>query len=164
MGAGSAGKCEYGGKWRWVKYWACLGLLTHSMEQSSSWEADQPSQLVKKFPAFYETRRKWVFMTVVTQLYSGEPWKQLHVSAPNWVGHHQVEHKKNNRENHTMQHATYITQLGAETCSCFQGSAEYSYVTTVMNTHFLPALIHTTGMTPLKFGLPYFTILRPVLA
>jgi hypothetical protein len=25
------------------------------------------------------------------------------------VGHHQIENKKNNRENHTMQHVTYIT-------------------------------------------------------
>ena len=29
-------------------------LLTYSMEQSPSWEADQSSQLVKKFPAFME--------------------------------------------------------------------------------------------------------------
>jgi hypothetical protein len=27
------------------------------MEQSPSWEADQSSQLTKKFPAFYGTRR-----------------------------------------------------------------------------------------------------------
>jgi hypothetical protein len=52
--------------------------------------------------------KKLVFMTVVTQLYLVKPWKQLHVSAPNWVCHHQVENKKNNRENHTMQHVTYI--------------------------------------------------------
>jgi hypothetical protein len=32
------------------------------MEQSPSWEADQFSQLTKKFPAFYETRR---FFTVL---------------------------------------------------------------------------------------------------
>jgi hypothetical protein len=31
--------------------------ITYSMEQSPSWEADQSSQLVKKFPAFYGTRR-----------------------------------------------------------------------------------------------------------
>jgi hypothetical protein len=37
--------------------------LTHSMEQSPSWEADQFSQLTKKFPAFYGTRR---FFTVLT--------------------------------------------------------------------------------------------------
>jgi hypothetical protein len=33
------------------------------MEQSPSWEADQLSQLTKKFPAFYGTRR---FFTVLT--------------------------------------------------------------------------------------------------
>jgi hypothetical protein len=33
------------------------------MEQSPSWEADQFSQLTKKFPAFYETRG---FFTVLT--------------------------------------------------------------------------------------------------
>jgi hypothetical protein len=38
-------------------------LLTYSMEQSPSWEADQFSQLTKKFPAFYRTRR---FFTVLT--------------------------------------------------------------------------------------------------
>jgi hypothetical protein len=38
-------------------------LLTYSMEQSPSWEADQFSQLAKKFPAFYGTRR---FFTVLT--------------------------------------------------------------------------------------------------
>jgi hypothetical protein len=38
-------------------------LLTYSMEQSPSWEADQSSQLPKKFPAFYGTRR---FFTVLT--------------------------------------------------------------------------------------------------
>jgi hypothetical protein len=32
----------------------------------------------------------------------------------------------------------WLTQLGAKTCSCFQGS------------HFLPASDHTTGMMPLK--------------
>jgi hypothetical protein len=37
--------------------------VTYSMEQSHSWEADQSSQLVKKFPAFYGTRR---FFTVLT--------------------------------------------------------------------------------------------------
>jgi hypothetical protein len=31
------------------------------------------------------------------------------------------------------------TQLGAKTCSCFQGFPKYSCVTTVINTHFLPA-------------------------
>jgi hypothetical protein len=35
----------------------------YSMEQSPSWEADQSSQLTKKFPAFYGTRR---FFTVLT--------------------------------------------------------------------------------------------------
>jgi hypothetical protein len=45
--------CEY-----WMTNW-----LTHSMEQSPSWEADQSLQLVKKFPAFYGTRR---FVTVLT--------------------------------------------------------------------------------------------------
>jgi hypothetical protein len=38
------------------------------------------------------------------------------------VGHHQVKHKKNNRENHKMQYVTYITfgrgERG-ETRSCF---------------------------------------------
>jgi hypothetical protein len=33
------------------------------MEQSPAWEADQLSQLTKKFPAFYGTRR---FFTVLT--------------------------------------------------------------------------------------------------
>jgi hypothetical protein len=33
------------------------------MEQSPSWEADQSSQLVKKFPAFYGTQK---FFTVLT--------------------------------------------------------------------------------------------------
>jgi hypothetical protein len=37
--------------------------LTYSMEQSPSWEADQFSQLTKKFPAFYGTRR---FFNVLT--------------------------------------------------------------------------------------------------
>jgi hypothetical protein len=41
----------------------CSHLLTYSMEQSPSWEADQFSQLTKKFLAFYETRR---FFTVLT--------------------------------------------------------------------------------------------------
>jgi hypothetical protein len=43
---------------------ACNGtyLLTYSMEQSP-WEADQFSQLTKKFPALYGTRR---FFTVLT--------------------------------------------------------------------------------------------------
>jgi hypothetical protein len=36
---------------------------TYSMEQSPSWEADQSSQLVKKFPAHYGIRR---FFTVLT--------------------------------------------------------------------------------------------------
>jgi hypothetical protein len=38
-------------------------LLTYSMEQSPSWEADQFSQLTKKFPTFYGTRG---FFTVLT--------------------------------------------------------------------------------------------------
>jgi hypothetical protein len=38
-------------------------LLTYSMEQCPSWEADQSSHLTKKFPAFYGTRR---FFTVLT--------------------------------------------------------------------------------------------------
>jgi hypothetical protein len=37
--------------------------ITYSMQQSPSWEADQSSQLTKKFPAFYGTRR---FFTVLT--------------------------------------------------------------------------------------------------
>jgi hypothetical protein len=37
-------------------------LLTYSMDQSPSWEADQFSQLTKKFPAFYGT---WRFFTVL---------------------------------------------------------------------------------------------------
>jgi hypothetical protein len=41
----------------------CRSLLTCSMEQSLSWEADQSSQLTKKFPAFYGTRS---FFTVLT--------------------------------------------------------------------------------------------------
>jgi hypothetical protein len=57
---------------------------------------------------WFKAGRKWVFMTVVTQLYLGKPWNQVHVSTPNWVGHHQVENKKNNRENHTTQHVTYV--------------------------------------------------------
>jgi hypothetical protein len=38
-------------------------LLTYSMEQSPSWEADQSSQLTKKFPAFYGTRRYFTVLT-----------------------------------------------------------------------------------------------------
>jgi hypothetical protein len=33
----------------------CSHINTYSMEQSPSWEADQFSQLTKKFPAFYGT-------------------------------------------------------------------------------------------------------------
>jgi hypothetical protein len=43
--------------------WKGCILLTYSMEQSPSWEADQSSQLTKKFPAFYGT---WRFYTVLT--------------------------------------------------------------------------------------------------
>jgi hypothetical protein len=78
---------------------------------------------------WFKAGRKWVFMTVVTQLYLGKTWKQLHVSAPNWVGHYQVENKKT---------WWWPTQLGAETCSCFQDFPKYSCVTTVINTHFVP--------------------------
>jgi hypothetical protein len=39
-------------------------LLTHSTQHSPSWEAGQFSQLTKKFPAFYTTRR---FFTVLTR-------------------------------------------------------------------------------------------------
>jgi hypothetical protein len=42
-------------------------LLTYSMEYIPSWEADQSSQLVKKFPAFYGTRS---FFTVLTSAIS----------------------------------------------------------------------------------------------
>jgi hypothetical protein len=38
-------------------------LLTYSLEQSPSWEADKSLQLTKKFPAFYGTRR---FFTILT--------------------------------------------------------------------------------------------------
>jgi hypothetical protein len=38
-------------------------LLTYSTQHSPSWEADQFSQLTKKFPAFYGTRG---FFTVLT--------------------------------------------------------------------------------------------------
>jgi hypothetical protein len=87
--------------------------------------------------------RKWVFMTAVTQLYLGKPWKQLHVSALiEWV----IVRLK----------TRWPTKLGAETCSCFQGFPKYGCVTTVINTHFLPALKHRTGMTSLKMSeLPY---------
>jgi hypothetical protein len=38
-------------------------LLTYSMEHSASWEADQSSELTKKFPAVYGTQK---FFTVLT--------------------------------------------------------------------------------------------------
>jgi hypothetical protein len=43
-------------------------LLTYSMEQSPSWEADQFSQLTKQFPAFYGTRRFFTLLTSVRHL------------------------------------------------------------------------------------------------
>jgi hypothetical protein len=43
-------------------------LLTYSMEQSPSWEADQFSQLTKKFPAFYGTRRFFTLLTSARHL------------------------------------------------------------------------------------------------
>jgi hypothetical protein len=42
--------------WRILIQYTRKYLLTHSMEQSPSWEADQFSQLTKNFPAFYGTR------------------------------------------------------------------------------------------------------------
>jgi hypothetical protein len=53
----------------WFKYYPGIcqvrltNLLTYSMEQSPFWEADQSSQLVKKFPAFYGTRRLFTVLT-----------------------------------------------------------------------------------------------------
>jgi hypothetical protein len=52
------GRSFHGTVWMYTVY-----LLTYSMEQSSSWEAAHFSQLTKKFPAFYGTRR---FFTVLT--------------------------------------------------------------------------------------------------
>jgi hypothetical protein len=46
-----------------LKIFTLTYLLTYSREQSPSWEADQFSQLTKKFLAFYGTRR---FFTVLT--------------------------------------------------------------------------------------------------
>jgi hypothetical protein len=43
-------------------------LLTYSMEQSPSWEADQFSQLTKKFPTFYGTRRFFTLLTSARHL------------------------------------------------------------------------------------------------
>jgi hypothetical protein len=43
-------------------------LLTYSMEQSPSWEAEQFSQLTKKFPAFYGTRGFFTVLTSARQL------------------------------------------------------------------------------------------------
>jgi hypothetical protein len=50
---------------RYIKYTVeNYSLLTYSMEQSPSWEANQSLQLTKKFPAFYGTQR---FFTVLTR-------------------------------------------------------------------------------------------------
>jgi hypothetical protein len=58
--------------WYFVIYRECCTMwyignvvLTYSMEQSPFWEADQSSQLTKKFPAFYGTR---TFFTVLTSV------------------------------------------------------------------------------------------------
>jgi hypothetical protein len=48
----------------WTQQWTFrFHVLTYSMEQSPSWEANQSLQLVKKFPAFYGIRK---FFTVFT--------------------------------------------------------------------------------------------------
>jgi hypothetical protein len=47
----------------WLPY-----LLTYSMEHSPSREADQFSQLTKKFPAFYGTRRFFAALTSARHL------------------------------------------------------------------------------------------------
>jgi hypothetical protein len=66
-GLGALLPCSIDTLWEWVTLFFLLGvnilLLTYSMEQSPTWEADQSSQLVKKFPAFYVTRS---FFTVPT--------------------------------------------------------------------------------------------------
>jgi hypothetical protein len=43
-------------------------LLTYSMEQSPSSEANQSLQLVKKFPTFYGTRRLFTVLTSARHL------------------------------------------------------------------------------------------------
>jgi hypothetical protein len=60
-------------------------LLTYSMEQSPSWEADQSSQLTKKFPAFYGTRR---FFTVLTS--ASHPSLSLKSMSCSWKFCHQT--------------------------------------------------------------------------
>jgi hypothetical protein len=50
-----------------------LHLLTYSMEQGPSWEADQSSQLTKKFPAFYGTRRFFTILTSARHSFYPEP-------------------------------------------------------------------------------------------
>jgi hypothetical protein len=42
------------------------------MEQSPSWEADQFSQLTKKFPAFYGTRRFFIIIIIIINDYMPE--------------------------------------------------------------------------------------------
>jgi hypothetical protein len=51
-------------------------MITYSMEQSPSGEADQSSQLVKKFPAFYETRRFFtdILMIAGVMVCNGFSW------------------------------------------------------------------------------------------
>jgi hypothetical protein len=44
--------------------------ITYSKEQSPSWEADQSSKLVKKFPSFYGTRRINAFVVFSFIFYS----------------------------------------------------------------------------------------------
>jgi hypothetical protein len=46
-----------------TRLWVVRSIVTYSMEQSPSWEANWLLQLVKKFPAFYGTRK---FITVLT--------------------------------------------------------------------------------------------------
>jgi hypothetical protein len=97
--------------------------------------------------------RKWVFMIVVTQLYLGksprlsQTWCMSHVTLYDFLCYFSCFQPDDGPLNEGPTHLVV-----------FRDFPKFSCVTSVINTHFLPASNHTRVMTPLKTHLLYFHV------